>query len=165
MNQPIVVVHSKEDIQHMAAPAVASAKRSAKRRSLAMLIAGSVVAVISLQQHWLSDDLGWAAISDAVVFFCIMPATVVRHYALRNLDRLPALMKEGAAIPARLTDARSIGDKQRVGLTWSESGRSVKGHIDVPEMLGYMKTDTTIVVGRSKYLAVVLGEQVFVGRR
>jgi hypothetical protein len=165
MNQPIAVVHTKEDIQRMAAPSVASATRSANRRSLATLIVGLAVAAVSLQQHWLEDDLGWWAIAQALCIFCFMPVGVVRHYALRNLDRLPALMKDGATLPARLTGARTVGGKQRVGLTWNERGRSVTGQIDVPEMLGYMHLDTTILVGRSRYLAVVLGDQIFVGPR
>ena len=165
MNQPIAVVHSKEDIQRLAEPLIAAAQRSATIRSLVTLIVGSVVAIISLQQHWLDDNIGWEAIAGALCYFCIVPAVVVRHYALRNLDRLPALMKEGSALSARLTEARSIGNKQRVGLTWNERGKPLRGHIDVPEMLGYMQLDTTILVGRSRYLAVVLGEQVFVGPR
>jgi len=167
MNQPIAVAYSKADIQRLAEPAVASAKRSARNRSSVMLIAGAALAAISFQYGWLSDASTptWIALVESLTVFCLTPALVVRQYALRNLDRLPALIKHGAVVPARLTEARSVGNKQRVGVTWTEGGKPAKGHIDVPDVLGYVQRDTSVLIGNSKYVAVVLNERVFVGQR
>ncbi len=68
-------------------------------------------------------------------------------------------------VPARLTEARSVGNKQRVSVTWTEGGKPAKGHIEVPELLGYVQRDTSALVGTSKYVAVVMNERVFVGQR
>jgi len=171
VNQSIAVAYSKADIQRMAEPTVALARRSARNRSIAVLIAGAVLALLSFHRGWTSTATTppWLALVESFVIFVIfvmVPAAVVRQYAIRNLVRLPALIKHGAVVPARLTEARKIGNKQRVGVTWEEGGKPAKGHIDVPDLvLGYVQRDTSALVDASKYVAVVFNERVFVGER
>lgn len=160
------------DIERLVEPLATKTRAQARRAVIGFLLAGTFIVLMLFVATVVRPSQG-ATFQDHALklttFFVgigVIPGLVVRSMILRDLDRIPQVLRHGTAFAGRL-DARMVGATgiHHVRVSWDEAGRVCGAQFDDVEVPERASTVTVVAEPNNSNVAIVLDEKLYVGMR